>query len=128
MKYDRMIEYKQALSREKIRRAQAAIGELIKEREAVSVTVLAKKTGLSRAFFYKNGEVRSFLAEARLQQRGLVFQKPQKAVLDKAMSVRLDAIEKQLEREHAEKERLKKENMKLQKALGKKDLGVLRGL
>ena len=59
MKYDKMVERNRAVSREKVTLAKVAIGELLRENEAVTVVSLVQKTGLSREFFYKNEKVLS---------------------------------------------------------------------
>ena len=128
MKYDRMLARNRAVSKEKVERAKSAIKNLLENEEAVTVAILANKTGLSREFFYKNADVRKCLALAREQQSGMLFGRPQKAILDKAMAAQLDAMKKQLARERAEKEDLIKKNEKLEKALKKKDLSSLRKL
>ena len=65
MKYDKMVARNRAVSREKVTLAKVAIGELLRENEAVTVVSLVQKTGLSREFFYKNEKVRNCLARAR---------------------------------------------------------------
>ena len=62
MKYDKMVARNRAVSREKVTLAKVAIGELLRENEAVTVVSLVQKTGLSREFFYKNEKVRNCLA------------------------------------------------------------------
>lgn len=128
VKYDKMVARNRAVSKEKVERAKGAIKMLLENDEAVTVAVLVNRTGLSREFFYKNADVRSCLSLAMEQQKGMVFGRPQKAILDKAMASQLEAMKKQLARERAEKEELVKKNEKLEKALKKKDLSSLRKL
>lgn len=128
MKYDKMVAYNREVSREKTERAMMEIKKLFSENKAVSVSALAEKTGLSREFFYKNAQVRDCLMQAREKQSGMVLQRPQKAVLDKAMEARLAALEMQLKKERSEKEELLAQNARLQKSVRKKDLNTLRNL
>lgn len=128
MKYDNMVIRNRAVSREKVRLAKTAIGELLRANEAVTVAVLVRKTGLSREFFYKNEEARTCLAKAREEQRGQVFQRPQKALFDRAMAAELERAKKQLLKERKDRERLQEEVKKLQTALKRKDIDLLRKL
>lgn len=128
MKYDKMVAYNREISREKAERAMIEIKKMLSDNKAVSVSALAEKTGLSREFFYKNAQVRDCLMQAREMQSGMVFQRPQKAVLDKAMETRLAALEMQLKKERSEKEELLALNVRLQKSMRKKDLSTLRNL
>ena len=128
MKYDKMVARNRAVSREKVTLAKVAIGELLRENEAVTVVSLVQKTGLSREFFYKNEKVRNCLARAREQQRDQIFQRPQKALFDRAMEEQLEETKRQLIRERKDKEKLEEEVSRLQKALKKKDINLLRKL
>lgn len=60
----KMIAVNRIESEQKIKLATMAIEQLIERGEYPSVTLLVKKTGLSRGFFYKNPEVRSRLDAA----------------------------------------------------------------
>ena len=128
MYYDNMVRRNKELSREKTERALTAIRTLLSEKEPVCVAVLVKKTGLSREFFYKNEKVREAIINARKQQDGLIYQRPQKAVFDKAMAAQLEILKKQLEKVTRERDELKAHNDKLQKALKKKELNLIRNI
>ena len=128
MKYDNMVRKNKELSREKTERALTAIKALLTAGEAVTVAALVKKTGLSREYFYKNEKARAALIKAREQQSGMVFQRPQKAVFDKAMAAQLEIMKKQLAKVTSERDDLMAQNGKLQKALKKKDLNMLRNI
>ena len=128
MKYDNMVRRNRRVNEEKKERAIFAIKKLLLENEPVTVSTLAEKTGLSREFFYKNEKVREVLTKARSQQQGVVFQRPQKAIFDKAMAAQLESIKKQLEKEKDAVRSLQAENERLQKALKKKELNVLKKL
>ena len=128
MKYDNMVRRNRRVNEEKKERAIFAIKKLLLENEPVTVSTLAEKTGLSREFFYKNEKVREVLTKARSQQQGVVFQRPQKAIFDKAMAAQLESMKKQLEKEKDTVRSLQAENERLQKALMKKELNVLKKL
>ena len=128
MKYDNMVRRNRMVNEEKKERAIFAIKKLLLENEPVTVSTLAEKTGLSREFFYKNEKVREVLTKARSQQQGVVFQRPQKAIFDKAMAAQLESMKKQLEKEKDTVRSLQAENERLQKALKKKELNVLKKL
>lgn len=128
MKYDNMVRRNRRVNEEKKERAIFAIKKLLLENEPVTVSTLAEKTGLSREFFYKNEKVREVLTKARSQQQGVVFQRPQKAIFDKAMAAQLESMKKQLEKEKDTVRSLQAENERLQKALKKKELNVLKKL
>ena len=128
MKYDNMVKRNREVSREKVRKAKAAIRKMIDGNEPVTVCRLTEQTGLSREFFYKNMEVRDCLLQARKRQEGMIYLRPQKAVIDKALETRLKETRKELDRMREENRQLKEENDKLRNSLRKRDLGVLRNL
>ena len=128
MKYDNMVRRNKMVSEENKKRALLAIRQMLNENEPVTVAALASKTGLSREYFYKNEDAREAVAKARIQQQGVVFQRPRKAVFDKAMAAQLEYVTKQLEKEKDTVKTLQAENEKLQKALKKKELNVLKKL
>ena len=128
MKYDNMVKRNREVNAEKARRAKRAIQDMLDKQEPVTVAALARKTGLSREFFYKNEELRKVLTQARKQQDHIVFQRPQMAAIDKAMEMHLKELQKELVKVREENKTLKAENEKLKSALKKRDLKILRGL
>ena len=56
-KYSKMVETNQKVSKEKVDCAIQAIKEMLEKEEQLLVCDLVRKTGLSRAFFYKNPTV-----------------------------------------------------------------------
>ena len=121
MKYDNMVKRNREVNAEKARRARRAIQDMLDKQEPVTVAELARKTGLSREFFYKNEELRKVLTQARKQQDHIVFQRP-------AMEMHLKELQKELAKVREENKTLKAENEKLKAALKKRDLKILRGL
>lgn len=125
-KYDKMLEVNRKTSEEKVSRARLAIKEMLQEQEKITISVLMKKTGLSRGFFYKNPMIRRELDQALEQQTGMVD--PRRQIMDLAMNKQIDELKKQNHRLKSENERLKEENIKLLKALGKKNLSIVKNL
>ena len=89
---------------------------------------LVRKTGLSRAFFYKNPTVSKFLNDARQQQEGKVFHQKKKVILDYALERQNELIKMEYEKSQKENKDLKAENEKLKKALKKKEVAFIKGL
>ena len=125
-KYDKMLEINRKTSEEKINRARAVIREMLQKQEKITISVLMKKTGLSRGFFYKNPVIRKELDQAQEQQTGMVD--PRRQIMDLAMNKQIDELKKQNQRLKSENEKLKEENAKLLKALGKKNLSIVKNL
>ena len=125
-KYDTMIACNRKMSEEKINRAVTEIRQMLTDREKVSVAKLAKRTGLSRGFFYKNETVRKEMDRALEQQAGMID--PKRYIGDIVMKNRIELLEQQVRELKREKEQLEKENVRLQKALNKKDLNLLKNL
>ena len=117
-KYSKMVESNQKASKEKIECAIRTIKEMLEKEEQLLVCDLVRKTGLSRAFFYKNPVVSKFLNEERQQQEGKVFHQ-KKVILDYALERQNELIK--IEYEKSQKEKLKK-------ALKRKEVAFIKGL
>lgn len=126
-KYSKMVESNQKASKEKIDYAIRTIKEMLEKEEQLLVCDLVRKTGLSRAFFYKNPTVSKFLNEARQQQEGKVFHQ-KKVILDYALERQNELIKVELEKSQKENKDLKAENEKLKKSLKKKEVAFIMGL
>ena len=127
-KYERMLQVNRETSREKVACAKAAIIAMEHKPERITVMELAKRTGLSRAFFYKNEEIREQLREAMGRQQGMRFVSPRKVILDAAMERQLSLKDGKIEKLEKQIKALTEENAKLQKALNRKDLAFLKKL
>lgn len=116
-KYDKMNEANRQESRRKI---ELAVGEIRRAASAgngLSVSELSQNTGLSRAFFYKNEEVKSALKEEREKiDQGKLAQIKRK-VREKSMEKQVEIYQNEIKRLLEENERLKKENIKLTRKL-----------
>ena len=128
MKYDNMLLRNKRVNKEKKEKALSAIRKLLADQETISATVLSQRTGLSRGFFYYNPELRQAMSDAREQQKGLKYTRPQKVLFDKAMSAQLEILQCQLEKERENARKVQEENEKLQRALKKKSLGMIKSL
>ena len=127
-KYSKMVESNQKASKEKIDCAIRTIKEMLDKEEQLLVCALVRKTGLSRAFFYKNPTVSKFLNEARQKQEGKVFHQKKKVILDYALERQNELIKMEYEKSQKENKDLKAENEKLKKALKKKEVAFIKGL
>ena len=101
-KYPKMVESNQTASKEKIDCAIRTIKEMLDKEEQLLVCELVRKTGLSRAFFYKNPTVSKFLNEARQKQEGKVFHQKKKVILDYALERQNELIKMEYEKSQKE--------------------------
>lgn len=127
-KYERMLQVNREMSRDKVACAKAAIIAMERKPERITVIELAKRTGLSRAFFYKNEEIREELRSAMGRQQGMRFTSPRKVILDAAMERQLSMKDMKIAKLEKQIKALNEENAKLQKALNRKDLAFLKKL
>lgn len=140
MKYDKMIAVNKAESEQKIKRAMQAIEDMSARGFQISVTELARWTGLSRGFFYKNMQVRQKLEEAANRPPvAEVWQPPQEKEVDGS---KLQELRKDFRRSELENQRLKLENKQLvqkcealekevdalKKRMGRKEIALLKKL
>lgn len=68
MKYDRIVEINKEKCRQNMMLVQKEIDRMIANRERITVTVLAKNTGLSRRYFYQNEKVQKLVEDAARRQ------------------------------------------------------------
>ncbi len=91
--YKHMVEAKKQESHDKVIYAIRTIKECVTNGEAISASYLARKTGLSRSFFYNNEEVKTFLLKALKSQRGQDFETSKRPILDKALKAKMTKLE-----------------------------------
>lgn len=127
-KYDHMVELNRQSSKEKVTRAIAAIEDMEQKAEKITVAELVLRTELSRAFFYKNEEVRGALDAAMKRQQGMRFVSPRKAILDVAMSQELSLKDKKIKILEEKVKDLSTQNNKLKKAVNRKELAFIKNL
>ena len=127
-KYDSMIEKNKKINEEKQERAIECINHMLTEERQVTVSMLVKKTGLSRAYFYNNKKVNDALKKAQSSQKGINFVKRQSVMIDKALERECDILKKRLEQKEEEIDELKKENLKLKKMAKARTLELIKKL
>ena len=141
MNYEKMIAVNRIESEQKIKLATMAIEQLIEKGGGYpSVTLLVKKTGLSRGFFYKNPEVRSRL-DAAVQSPNVscrrIWSESKDSKNDNTEALQMDIMEykvrnRSLSQENEELrgqiEELKVQVEKLKSRIKKKELSMLKKL
>lgn len=114
-KYDKMRECNQEENRKKVELAITEIKKLESEGKNISVSELSRNTGLSKAFFYKNENVRSVLDVATEKQRDESFVAIKEEVKRLSLERQVEYYEKKIKELIRENESLKEENAKLKK-------------
>lgn len=69
---------------------------MYKKKEAVTVSELVKRTGLSRNFFYSNDAVYQQLIAIRTKQKTQRLRFPKHEEIEKAQAIRIQQLEKAL--------------------------------
>jgi len=114
-KYDRMKECNQEENRKKVELAITEIKRMETEGKKISVSELARNTGLSKAFFYKNEDVRSVLDASTEQQREKNFVAIKEEVKRMSLERQVEFYEKKIKELIRENESLQQENAKLKR-------------
>lgn len=115
-KHDKMNEVNRQESQQKIELAIREITQASEEGRRVSVSELARKTGLSKGFFYKNEQVRKAL-DAEKQGEDKYLDKMQKELMEFSCEQQNVIYKQELAKLRKENEALKKENQRLTRAL-----------
>ncbi len=124
----RMIERNQSRNKEKRDIALSVIEAMVLNDEKVAICDLTRRTGLSRAYFYKNKEIREAVINAQKKQEGRVLQDRKKEVFDTALKEELSICKRKILLLQAENEKLKEENKNLRETIEKKRVAFIRGL
>ena len=111
-KYDKMKECNQAENRKKVELAITEIKKMETEGKKISVSELSKNTGLSKAFFYKNEDVRTVLDASTEQQREKNFIAIKEEVKRMSLERQVEYYEKKIKELLRENESLQAENAK----------------
>lgn len=114
-KYDRMKECNQEESRKKVELAIAEIKKMELEGKKISVSELSRNTGLSKAFFYKNEDVRSVLDASAEAQREKKFVAVKEEVKKMSLERQVEYYEKKIRELIRENEIFQAENAKLKR-------------
>lgn len=104
-KYEEMCRYNRIQNQAKEDKAIEEINDMLRNKERITVLKLAKATGLSRDFFYKNPCIREAVNSARKKQGNTWIEQSRADSLNKAMEKRIAILEK----ENREKDALIKE-------------------
>lgn len=95
-KYDKMVAKIKEQSREKQELEIRTLENMYKKKEAVTVSELVKRTGLSRNFFYSNDAVYQQLIAIRTKQKTQRLRFPKHEAIEKAQAIRIQQLEKAL--------------------------------
>lgn len=115
MKYDKIVAMNQAKSKQKADKAIREIESMLERKERISVTALAKRTGFSKSFFYRNPEVRTALEDAQLQQ-GECYN-PKKVIFDRVLEENNANMKKTIFNLKKKIKALENENSRLEKRI-----------
>lgn len=127
-KQDNMVQRNREESRAKAEKAIAVMTKLYQNGEQVTIAVLMRKTGLSRAFFYNNKEVHAELRRFQGMQEGQSFVYPQKVVLDSALENSIILLKKKLALREEEIRKIRAENERLKKLVNAKTVSMIESL
>lgn len=127
-KQDNMVQRNREESRAKAEKAIAVMTKLYQNGEQVTIAVLMRKTGLSRAFFYNNKEVHAELRRFQGMQAGRSFVYPQKVVLDNALEKSIILLKKKLTLREEEIRKIREENERLKKLVNAKTVSMIDSL
>ena len=72
MKYDKIVEINKKKSQQNIKVAEREIKKMLKQGELIQVSELARRTGFSSSFFYKNEQVKKLIEQAKKQQENVL--------------------------------------------------------
>lgn len=95
-KYDKMVAKIKEQSREKQELEIRTLENMYKKKEAVTVSELVKRTGLSRNCFYSNDAVYQQLIAIRTKQKTQRLRFPKHEAIEKAQAIRIQQLEKAL--------------------------------
>ena len=93
MKYDKIVGLKKQQEKENLEIIQREIDAMLRRKERISITALAKYAGVDRSYFYRNLQAKQMVEEAQLKQ-GECYN-PKKAIFDRAT----EEVNKQLKRQ-----------------------------
>ena len=115
MKYDKIVGLKKQQEKENLEIIQREIDAMLRRKERISITALAKYAGVDRSYFYRNLQAKQMVEDAQLKQ-GECYN-PKKAIFDRATEEvnkqmilykrRIKELELQIELLEEENQRLK---------------------
>lgn len=90
-KEDKMIEAQKAYSEEKVKLLKEVVDMMVANNEAVTPYSVMKKSGLSKAFIYTNGQAKAYIDQHRSQKEYNV----RKLTTQDVMQERIEELEKE---------------------------------
>lgn len=113
VKYNKMVEMSKKKSQQNIKIVEKEIERMLKQGELIQVSELARRTGFSSSFFYKNEQVKKLIDQAKKQQENVLKSQNGKTHIPEEIEEKMIGL-------HIEILKLKKENEELKRAI--KDL------
>ena len=68
MKYDKIVGLKKQQEKENLEIIQGEIDAMLRRKERISITTLAKYAGVDRSYFYRNLQAKQMVEDAQLKQ------------------------------------------------------------
>ena len=68
MKYDKIVGLKKQQEKENLEIIQREIDAMLRRKERISITTLAKYSGVDRSYFYRNLQAKQMVEDAQLKQ------------------------------------------------------------
>lgn len=93
IRYDKIVGLKKQQEKENLEIIQREIDAMLRRKERISITALAKYAGVDRSYFYRNLQAKQMVEDAQLKQ-GECYN-PKKAIFDRAT----EEVNKQLKRQ-----------------------------
>lgn len=113
MKYNKMVEMSKKKSQQNIKIVEKEIERMLKQGELIQVSELARRTGFSSSFFYKNEQVKKLIEQAKKQQENVLKSQNGKIHIPEEIEEKMIGL-------YIEILKLKKENEELKRVI--KDL------
>lgn len=77
MKYDKIVGLKKQQEKENLEIIQREIDAMLRRKERISITALAKYAGVDRSYFYRNLYTKQMVEDAQLKQENVITLKRQ---------------------------------------------------
>ncbi len=77
MKYDKIVGLKKQQEKENLEIIQREIDAMLRRKERISITTLAKYAGVDRSYFYRNLQAKQMVEDAQLKQGNVIILKRQ---------------------------------------------------
>lgn len=113
VKYNKMVEMSKKKSQQNIKIVEKEIERMLKQGELIQVSELARRTGFSSSFFYKNEQVKKLIEQAKKQQENVLKSQNGKIHIPEEIEEKMIGL-------YIEILKLKKENEELKRVI--KDL------